>query len=111
MEGRDRPYLVLFVLPALVFFAAFFLLPMARLVAVGTSGPGGPATYAAIIATPRYFRSLGSTLVLSLLVTGTTLVIAGIAGAFLVRNGFSGWRPLVALVAFPIAFAGVAVGF
>jgi len=65
MEGRDRPYLVLFLLPSLVFFAAFFLLPIARLVAVGASGPGGAAAYAAIIATPRYFRSLVSTLVLS----------------------------------------------
>src|SRR5215510_3069258 len=105
MEGRDRPYLVLFVLPALVFFAAFFLLPMARLVAVGASGPGGAATYAAIIATPRYFRSLVSTLVLSLLVTGTTLVIAGIAGVFLQhtasRGGARSWPCSPFLSPFP----------
>jgi len=111
MEGRDRPYLVLFVLPALVFFAAFFLLPIARLVAVGASGPGGAAAYAAIIATPRYFRSLVSTLVLSLLVTGTTLVIAGIAGVFLQRHRFPGRSLLVAMLTFPLAFPGVVVGF
>jgi putative spermidine/putrescine transport system permease protein len=112
MGGRDRPYLVLFVLPALVFFAAFFLLPMARLVAVGGSGPGGAAaTYAAIIATPRYFRSLVSSLVLSLLVTGATLLIAGIAGLFLQRHRFPGRSLLVAMLTFPLAFPGVVVGF
>jgi putative spermidine/putrescine transport system permease protein len=112
MEGRDRPYLVLFVLPALVFFAAFFLLPMARLVAVGGSGPGGAAaTCAAIIATPRYFRSLVSSLVLSLLVTGATLLIAGIAGLFLQRHRFPGRSLLVAMLTFPLAFPGVVVGF
>src|SRR5215831_13861586 len=111
MEGRDRPYLVLFLLPSLVFFAAFFLLPIARLVAVGASGPGGAAAYAAIIATPRYFRSLVSTLVLSLLVTGATLVIAGIAGVFLQRHRFPGRSLLVAMLTFPLAFPGVVVGF
>ena len=61
MERRDRPYLILFMLPAAALFAAFFLLPMARLLAVGGSGPGGVATYAAIVTEPRYFRSLAST--------------------------------------------------
>ena len=111
MEGRDRPYLILFVLPALVFFTAFFLLPMARLVAVGGSGSGGAATYAAIITTPRYFRSLLSSLLLSLLVTGATLLIAGIAGLFLERHRFSGRSLLVAMLTFPLAFPGVVVGF
>jgi putative spermidine/putrescine transport system permease protein len=111
MERRDRPYLILFMLPAAALFAAFFLLPMARLLAVGGGGPGGVATYAAIVTEPRYFRSLASTVLLSLTVTGATLVIAGVAGVFLQRNRFPGRSVLVALLTFPLAFPGVVVGF
>jgi putative spermidine/putrescine transport system permease protein len=111
MERRDRPYLILFLLPALALFAAFFLLPMARLVSVGASGPGGLATYAAILTEPRYFRSLVWTVALSVAVTAATLAIAGVAGVFLQRNLFPGRSVLVALLTFPLAFPGVVVGF
>ena len=46
-------------------FAAFWLLPIARLTLVGASGPEGIAAYAAVITHPAYFRSLVSTLLLS----------------------------------------------
>ncbi len=111
MAQRDRRYLILFMLPAVALFAAFFLLPMSRLVAVGGGGPSGVATYGAILTEPRYFRSLISTVLLSVLVTAATLVIAGIAGVFLQRNSFPGRSALVAMLTFPLAFPGVVVGF
>jgi putative spermidine/putrescine transport system permease protein len=111
MERRDRPYLVLLMLPVGVVFAAFFLLPMARLVAVGAGGPLGPAAYAAVVTEPRYFRSLLSTVLLAATVTALTLLIAGIAGVFLSRSAFPGRSVLVALLTFPLAFPGVVVGF
>ncbi len=98
-------------LPAAVIFAAFFLLPMARLVAVGAGGPAGLAAYAAVLTEPRYFRSLVSTVALAAAVTGLTLVIATIAGVFLQRNRFPGRSVLVAMLTFPLAFPGVVVGF
>ncbi|HEU5197632.1 MAG TPA: ABC transporter permease [Methylomirabilota bacterium] len=98
-------------LPVLVIFAAFFLLPMARLAAVGAGGPAGAGAYAAIVTEPRYFRSLVSTLVLSAGVTLLTLVIATIAGVFLERNTFPGRSALIAMLTFPLAFPGVVVGF
>ena len=55
--------------PAAAVFAAFWLLPIARLTLVGASGPDGIATYAAVLTHPRYFRSLVSTLLLSGAVT------------------------------------------
>jgi putative spermidine/putrescine transport system permease protein len=111
MERRERAWLVLLILPALIVFAAFFLLPMARLVAVGGSGPAGVAAYAAIVQEPRYLRSLISTVLLAGAVTGATLVIAGVAGVFLERNRFPGRSVLVAMLTFPLAVPGVVVGF
>jgi putative spermidine/putrescine transport system permease protein len=111
MEQRDRPYLVLLVLPAVVVFAAFFLLPMIRLMAVAAGGPSGPAAYAAIVTEPRYFRSLISTLLLAAAVTLTTLAVSAVAGVFLQRHRFPGRSLLVAMLTFPLAFPGVVVGF
>ena len=99
------------ILPAAIVFAAFFLLPMARLVMVGAGGPAGLAAYGVIVTEPRYLRSLVSTVVLAALVTALTLVIATIAGVFLQRNRFPGRSVLVAMLTFPLAFPGVVVGF
>lgn len=103
--------LALLALPALVFFCAFWLLPMARLVQIGASGPRGIAAYAAVVTDANYFGSLVSTLALSVAVTAATLVIAGVAGLFLQRNAFPGRRVLVSMLTFPLAFPGVVVGF
>jgi putative spermidine/putrescine transport system permease protein len=108
---NDSARLVLLMLPALIVFSAFWLLPMTRLFAVGAGGPDGLAAYGAVVTDARYFRSLVSTIVLSLVVTFTTLVIAGIAGLFLQRNRFAGRSVLVAMLTFPLAFPGVVVGF
>jgi putative spermidine/putrescine transport system permease protein len=111
LARRDRPWLIALMLPGLVFFTAFFVLPMARLIAVGAGGPRGLAAYGAIVTEPRYFRSLLSTLLLAAGVTLLTLIIATIAGVFLQRNAFRGRSLLLAMLTFPLAFPGVVVGF
>src|SRR5438477_13102727 len=98
-------------LPGLVLFTAFFVLPMARLAVVGAGGPAGLAAYGAIVSEPRYFRSLLSTLLLAAGVTLLTLAVATIAGVFLQRNTFRGRSLLIAMLTFPLAFPGVVVGF
>jgi hypothetical protein len=45
MQGRETPYLAILVLPVLVVFAAFFLLPMARLAVSAAGGELGIAAY------------------------------------------------------------------
>jgi len=97
--------------PALAVFAAFWLLPMARLVQVGASGPEGAKAYLAVVTNPQYFRSLVSTVLLSAGVTAATLVISLVAGIFLQRNRFPGRGVLVSLMTLPLAFPGVVVGF
>jgi putative spermidine/putrescine transport system permease protein len=108
---RDRRRALLLAVPALAVFAAFWLLPMAKLVQVGASGKDGFAAYAAVVTNPNYFRSLVSTVTLSLGVTVVTLILSLVAGIFLQRNRFPGRGMLVSLMTLPLAFPGVVVGF
>lgn len=107
----QRQLYLLFALPGMILFVAFWLLPMLRLAAVGASGPTGVAAYLAVLTNHRYFMSLLSTLLLSALVTLATLLIAALVGLFLQRNRFTGKALLLAMLTFPLAFPGVVVGF
>lgn len=106
-----RTFLWLCLLPLAVLTAAFFLLPMASLLATGAEGPRGLAEYLAIIAEPRYRATLINTVVLAAATTIATLIIATIAGLFLQRHRFPGRSVLIAILTFPLAFPGVVVGF
>jgi len=110
MQSENRRLLVL-MLPAGVFFAAFFLLPMGRLFFIGGSGTLGWAAYPAIVTDRLYFGSLLSTLAVATATTLVTLVISGIAGVFLQRHRFPGNAVLVAMLTLPLAFPGVVIGF
>jgi putative spermidine/putrescine transport system permease protein len=106
-----KSFLNLCLLPLLLAVTAFFVLPMAKLIAVGAGGPTGIAAYAAILVEPRYRGTLANTVLLATATTVATLVIATIAGLFLQRHRFPGRAVLVALLTFPLAFPGVVVGF
>jgi len=84
---------------------------MARLVQVGGSGPDGFAAYFAVVTNANYFRSLVSTVLLSLGVTVATLALSLVSGIFLQRNRFPGRGVLISLMTLPLAFPGVVVGF
>lgn len=109
--ARDRRRALALAVPALAVFAAFWLLPMARLVQVGGGGKEGFAAYFAVVTNANYFRSLVSTVALSAGVTVATLAVSLVAGLFLQRNRFPGRGLLVSLMTLPLAFPGVVVGF
>lgn len=109
MPSHSRSLLL--ALPALIVFAAFWLLPIAHLLAVGASGEHGVATYWLVLTDPNYRRSLLATVFLSVAVTAAALLISGFTGYFLQRHQFAGRTILVALLSFPLAFPGVVVGF
>ena len=111
MGGRERLLLLALMAPAAIVFAAFFLLPLVRLIVIGGTGPTGWSAYLAIVTDARYFRSLVSTVLLSASVTAATLVISGIAGVFLERNRFRGRALVTAMLTLPLAFPGVVIGF
>jgi putative spermidine/putrescine transport system permease protein len=106
-----KTFVILCFLPLAIVVAAFFVLPMARLVVVGADGPLGLKAYAAILIDPRYRATLIDTVVLAAATTIATLVIATVSGLFLQRHKFPGQPFLVAMLTFPLAFPGVVVGF
>ena len=108
---RETRRLILLLLPAGIFFSAFFLIPMAELFLIGGTGKDGWAAYAAIITNANYFNSLLATLGVAVLTTVVTLMISGISGVFLQRHKFPGNAALVAMLTFPLAFPGVVIGF
>jgi putative spermidine/putrescine transport system permease protein len=106
-----RSFVWLCLLPLAVVTAAFFLLPMVRLVVTGAEGPQGLAGYLAILIEPRYRATLINTVLLAAATTLVTLIVATIAGMFLQRHRFPGRAVLIAMLTFPLAFPGVVVGF
>jgi putative spermidine/putrescine transport system permease protein len=110
MKSRESFALACLV-PTLVVLTAFFIIPFVQLLIIGANGEAGLSRYLAIITTPRYRESLIATVILSLAVTGVTLVIGSVTGVFLARNRFWGRGVLVAMLTFPLAFPGVVVGF
>jgi putative spermidine/putrescine transport system permease protein len=104
-------FLSLCLVPLALVTAAFFLLPMAHLMAAGAGGRSGALGYLAILTEPRYRATLINTLVLAAATTAVTLVVSTISGLFLQRHRFVGRELLVAMLTFPLAFPGVVVGF
>ena len=106
---QNRQYLLL-IIPALIVSLAFFLLPMAKLLWLSLAEQHG-ISYWYILTKPMYLKSLGSTFLLSAVVTIASLVIATIVGLFLTRHEFRGKSILVAMLSFPLVFPGVVIGF
>lgn len=103
--------MLLMLIPAGVFFAAFFVLPMVKLFMVGGSGELGWAAYTAVATDPVYLHALIATLGVATATTVATLVISTVSGVFLQRHKFPGNALLVSLLTLPLAFPGVVVGF
>src|SRR5690606_22484637 len=95
--------------PATAFFAAFWLLPVARL--VNLPAQRGWQAYFVVLTNPRYLESLLNTLVLSIVVTLITLVLGAAVGLYLARRQFAGRQVLLSLLTLPLSFPGVIVGF
>src|ERR1700743_3081314 len=97
-----KSFVCLCLLPLAVVTTAFFLLPMARLVVVGSEGPQGVAACLATLTDPRYRATLINTVLLASATTVATLVIATIAGMFLQRHRFPARAVLIAMLTFPL---------
>lgn len=95
--------------PAAAFFAAFWLLPIATLVALPAEK--GWDTYLLVLTNSRYLQSLLNTLWLSLATTLLTLALGAAVGIYLARRRFRGRQILISLLTAPLAFPGVIVGF
>ncbi|GKT02238.1 ABC transporter permease subunit [Acidovorax sp. SUPP3434] len=108
-SAPSRPVLLACAAPAVAFFAAFWLLPVALLLALPAAR--GWDTYFAVLTHARYLQSLLQTLGLSLAVTLATLVLGALVGITLARQRFHGRALLLSLLTLPLSFPGVIVGF
>lgn len=97
------------VAPAVACFAAFWLLPVARLFALPAEQGWG--AYFAVVTNSRYLQSLLNTLGLSMTVTVATLVLGALVGITLARQQFPGRQLLLSLLTLPLSFPGVIIGF
>jgi putative spermidine/putrescine transport system permease protein len=95
--------------PSVAFFAAFWLLPIAQLIALPAED--GIAAYFAVLLNRHYLQSLLQTLLLSSIVTLATLVIGAAVGITMARYYVPAKRLLLALLTMPLSFPGVIVGF
>ncbi|MFZ4806800.1 MAG: ABC transporter permease [Hyphomicrobiaceae bacterium] len=110
MTSQSR-FALLLILPLAILVTAFFILPMAGLVAGSLVSRSGAITYLEILHTPRYLESLFATVVVASITTALTLAVTTAVALFLARNRFPGRAALTALLTFPLAFPGVVVGF
>lgn len=106
---RRRAVLAGCAAPAAAFFVAFWLLPVARLIAL-PAGQGRAACFL-ILTDARYLQSMLNTLLLSLAVTVVTLAVGATVGVYLARRRFPGRQVLLSILTAPLAFPGVIIGF
>lgn len=96
-------------LPAVVFFATFWLLPVSILILLPAEK--GWSTYFSVLTDARYAWSLFNTLALSITVTLCTLVLGAAVGLYLARRHFPGDQILLSILTLPLSFPGVIIGF
>lgn len=101
----------LYLLPAISILAAFFVLPIVRLIPASVSSESGLGLYLEILTNPRYSTSVVSTVLLSVSVTLASLFVGALTGLFLQRHRFFGRDTVVGLMTLPLSFPGVVVGF
>ena len=95
--------------PAVAFFAAFWLLPAAQLLALPAQE--GMHTYWVVLTSGRYLQALLQTLLLSAIVTLATLILGAMVGIVMARHRVPAKRLLLSLMTLPRSFPGVIVGF
>ncbi|MGH8814040.1 MAG: ABC transporter permease [Advenella sp.] len=107
--GQRNSILLVCLAPVIVFFIAFWILPVVRLIALPAQQ--GWQTYFLVLTDSRYMWSMINTVLLSLATTLVTLVVGGAVGVYLARRRFAGRQVLLSLLTAPLAFPGVIIGF
>lgn len=111
---RLRPGVRIYALaPALTVFVAFWAIPFVYLVVMGTEPDNSTHlnAYLTVLTRSRYLSSLGTTLLLSAVVSVVAVAISAVVACYLARHAVPGKGVLLALLTFPLAFPGVVVGF
>ncbi|SDB87935.1 ABC transporter permease [Acinetobacter boissieri] len=107
------PKTVWLLIPTMIAFCAFWLIPFGYLVVLGTlpDQSNQKMAYWSVISQPHYLTSFITTFVISALVAIIAVLISTTIAYFLARQHFVGKKLLLTLLTFPIAFPGAVVGF
>ncbi|MBF7682448.1 ABC transporter permease [Acinetobacter sp. B5B] len=107
------PKTVWLLIPTIIAFCAFWLIPFGYLVVLGTlpDQSNHKMAYWSVISQPRYLSSFITTFSISALVAVVAVIISTTIAYFLARQHFIGKKLLLTLLTFPIAFPGAVVGF
>lgn len=111
MNKYSKQNMIILISPVMIFFSAFFILPIIKLIIRTGSGKSGWSAYFEIMLSERNFESLIATILLSIAVTIVSLMISTIVGLFLEKHDFFGKKLLTSILVFPLAFPGVVIGF
>jgi putative spermidine/putrescine transport system permease protein len=108
MKGKS-----IFWIPTAILFALFFIIPLVSLLIASFTGDQGftIGNYVKIFTEKYYYSSMLNSLLLSVTVTITSTILAGLFGYFLAYNNFKGKALYLTLLTFPISLPGVVVGF
>ena len=107
----NRSFVLLCLIPLLIFSIVFLALPLVRLFLASGESEIGWSIYLEILRKPRYLNTLILTVLVSLATTVAALAVSTIAGMFLSRNQFKGRGILLSIMTLPLAFPGVVIGF
>lgn len=109
----NKKILLALIAPAVAFFTAFWLLPIVRLIYIGTQADkaSGEMGYWVALSSPQYLMSFWNTVWVSVLTSLLAVMLAATSALFLARNRFWGRNALIAIMTFPLAFPGVVIGF
>ena len=107
----NRSFILLCLIPLLIFSIVFLALPLVRLFLASGESEIGWSIYLEILRKPRYLNTLVLTVLVSLATTVAALAVSTIAGMFLSRNQFKGRGILLSIMTLPLAFPGVVIGF
>ncbi|MFM1605279.1 MAG: ABC transporter permease [Porticoccaceae bacterium] len=107
----NRSFVLLCLIPLLIFSIVFLALPLVRLFLASGESEIGWSIYLEILRKPRYLNTLVLTVLVSLATTVAALAVSTIAGMFLSRNQFKGRGILLSIMTLPLAFPGVVIGF
>lgn len=105
---RSPRLLAAMAFPGVVVLTLFFALPLA---AVGRDALADPASFARVLGSPNFLRSLGGSALLTLVAAGASLVVGFCVALHLSRLGPRLRALLSFFIALPLTFSGLIVAY
>ncbi|BBK30482.1 putative spermidine/putrescine transport system permease protein [Stella humosa] len=104
-----RPLLLAFLLPGVVLFTVFFLLPLSLILA--EAGSDGGVAFMALLSDPVFWNGLGGSLLLGTVAPAFSLVVGFVLAAALARMSPARRTAALFAISLPLTFSGLIVAY